>query len=1094
MTGPASETLPERIGAYRIEGVLGVGGMGKVYFARDPRLDRMVAIKVFRTTASGEPNALARLAREARLLAQLDHPNVVRCFEFGEEAGAFYLVMEWVPGESLRERLEREGKISSREVARIARALAQALAHAHEKGVIHRDVKPGNVLLSPGGAVKLSDFGLARGREDLEITQPGTMVGTPQYVSPEQAKNPRKATVRSDLYSLGATCYHMLTGRTPHPGDTLAEVVSHILFRAPEPPERYAVDVDPLLSRVIARLMARDPAQRYADAAALLSDLDALEEAGSGGGAARAGLSWRDSSREAGGGTRRAGAWRAAAGAAAALLGGAVFFLLQRGGGAPVAPITAVEPAPFRAEDLAAGRLSLAEAHARLQPEPNDAEARALLSAEAVKRAGALAAAAATAARRAVAAGRIEEALAAFEAEAERRAQRDFGAAAAALPDLLASALDSALAVERGRAERLASDARRAVDAKFEESLGGFEARVHDRIDVRDFGGAAALLGPAAFALPEGASADFAAALRTVVPEAGDAPPSPAWHGAAAADWEAVRERLQRRLDRELAGVREQAAAALAAFAVEDDAEPSRAELERALATAVVRATGLAPEAIPGEPGAVAAALAARAGELEREIEERGAARRQKLESDVLDDVEIALSERDRTAALTALERLPAGGAIADPWLAWLAAAVPELDHLDRAALDAFAASVGSKVKVRTRDGIAREAVLKSVDREQRRLVLQSPAQIIALDDVTAADLAARAGAGAPARATALRSYVDGDLEGAARAAQAATGGEILRATVERARRERALDRAAREAEATRLLAEFDRALAAGEVAAELEAAEGLLKDDELRRVPAVKRRLAELRQAAAGARAAVAAAERQRAIASSSSAVVTFAADGTAEFRYAFDGAAELADFRLPGPSWSVAGGRLAAVPPVETEGADVAAFRNRPGAVLPLPFDLERPVHVEFEVEFPYDGPDPGLLGVRVLGVCFVARAFPPAAGLLGQANAWSGDLDEFADHLYEPALGETHPRRRNALPVRAVRLERGNRYRFEVEWRPGAPAECSFKLDGEVVHLFRGGSLDRRAELEIRSLTPIAVDDLRLRGSPAREAPRK
>ncbi|MBI4881028.1 MAG: serine/threonine protein kinase, partial [Planctomycetes bacterium] len=276
MAGAAQDSQPKRIAGYAVEGILGAGGTSRVYLARQEALDRRVALKVFKVQAGAGGSAAGRLAREARLLARLDHENIVRCFDFGQEGESFYLAMELVEGESLKQRLDRQGRLAEEEAVALTTAVARALQHAHSQGIVHRDVKPGNVLLAQDGRVKLTDFGLARGSEDLELTLPGTLVGTPQYLSPEQARNPRRVDERTDLYSLGACLYHMVTGVTPHRGETLAEVIGNIVFSRVQPPETHNPDLSQPLSRVIARLMARERQLRYQSARELLEELGRL--------------------------------------------------------------------------------------------------------------------------------------------------------------------------------------------------------------------------------------------------------------------------------------------------------------------------------------------------------------------------------------------------------------------------------------------------------------------------------------------------------------------------------------------------------------------------------------------------------------------------------------------------------------------------------------------------------------------------------------------------------------------------------------------------------------------------------------------------
>src|SRR5947207_5740276 len=240
-----------RIGPYEILSVLGAGGMGEVYRARDTRLNRDVAIKVLPDLFAADPERLARFEREARVLASLNHPHIAAIYGV-EDAPVdarphmYALVMELVEGETLAERLRR-GSIPIEESLRIAVQIAEALEAAHEKGVIHRDLKPANVKIAPDGKVKVLDFGLAKAMEgepaaanvsfsptlSIMATQAGVILGTAAYMSPEQAKG-FPADQRSDVFSFGCVLYEMVTGRQAFQGDTAAEVLASVLVREPD--------------------------------------------------------------------------------------------------------------------------------------------------------------------------------------------------------------------------------------------------------------------------------------------------------------------------------------------------------------------------------------------------------------------------------------------------------------------------------------------------------------------------------------------------------------------------------------------------------------------------------------------------------------------------------------------------------------------------------------------------------------------------------------------------------------------------------------------------------------------------------------------
>ena len=228
------------LASYEITGLLGTGGMGEVYRARDNKLNRHVAIKVLPEEFANDPERIARFHREAQSIAALNHPNIAAIYELAESAGTRFLVLELVEGDTLAERLRR-GPLSIEDALNLAKQIAEALEAANEKGIVHRDLKPGNVKITPEGKVKVLDFGLAKMRENapsnaiasnsptlsLAGTVPGVILGTAAYMSPEQAKG-FDADHRSDIFSFGSVLYEMLTGRPAFDGDTISEILASV--------------------------------------------------------------------------------------------------------------------------------------------------------------------------------------------------------------------------------------------------------------------------------------------------------------------------------------------------------------------------------------------------------------------------------------------------------------------------------------------------------------------------------------------------------------------------------------------------------------------------------------------------------------------------------------------------------------------------------------------------------------------------------------------------------------------------------------------------------------------------------------------------
>ncbi|MBS0574825.1 MAG: protein kinase [Proteobacteria bacterium] len=267
-------------GQYRIIRLLGTGGMGSVYLARDLVLDREVAIKVVK--AIGDSAELYDLfRREARIVARLTHPNIVPLHAFGEVAGMPYFVMGYVRGEALATRLRRDGRLSEEDARRVIAEIADALNHAHRQGVVHRDVKPDNVLLEDeSGRALLTDFGIAKALGKAEtVAAPGSIIGTPHYMSPEQASGHAIVDGRSDIYSLGIMAYRMLAGRHPFDGSEPADILTQHLTQAPPPLRSLAPALADSTVQAVERCLAKDPAQRWPDARSLKLALGKIEEA-----------------------------------------------------------------------------------------------------------------------------------------------------------------------------------------------------------------------------------------------------------------------------------------------------------------------------------------------------------------------------------------------------------------------------------------------------------------------------------------------------------------------------------------------------------------------------------------------------------------------------------------------------------------------------------------------------------------------------------------------------------------------------------------------------------------------------------------------
>jgi predicted Ser/Thr protein kinase len=258
---------------YEVGRLLGAGGMAEVFEGRDRLLARRVAIKVLQAQFARDPSFLIRFKREAQAAASLSHPNIVGVYDTGTEDGTHFIIMEYVDGRTLKEVIRAEGPLYPERVAEICADVCSALAAAHARGLIHRDIKPGNVMLTPEGKVKVMDFGIARATTSETITQTAAVVGTAQYISPEQAQG-QAVDYRSDLYSLGCCLYEMLTGTVPFTGATPVAIAYRHVREDPTPPRMLNADVPAPLEAICLKAMAKLPDNRYQTATEFHDDLE----------------------------------------------------------------------------------------------------------------------------------------------------------------------------------------------------------------------------------------------------------------------------------------------------------------------------------------------------------------------------------------------------------------------------------------------------------------------------------------------------------------------------------------------------------------------------------------------------------------------------------------------------------------------------------------------------------------------------------------------------------------------------------------------------------------------------------------------------
>ncbi len=268
----------KQLGEFKLGKKLGEGAMGAVYKAQQPSFDRIVALKVLFPHVASNPKLVARLRREAEVMFELDHPNIVRSFAIDEAAGFHYVAMEYVSGQSMQKWLTQLGRIPVADAVRITLDCAKALAYAHRLNMVHRDVKPDNILLTKTGFVKVADLGMVKiDDEEMSLTQTGHAVGTPWFMPLEQARNAKVIDGRSDIYALGCTLYAFLTGRPPFVGRTIVDVIQAKEVGSFTPARQFNSDVPERLDLILIKMTAKLPKNRYQTCAELIKDLESLD-------------------------------------------------------------------------------------------------------------------------------------------------------------------------------------------------------------------------------------------------------------------------------------------------------------------------------------------------------------------------------------------------------------------------------------------------------------------------------------------------------------------------------------------------------------------------------------------------------------------------------------------------------------------------------------------------------------------------------------------------------------------------------------------------------------------------------------------------
>jgi len=268
--------LPEKIGQYKVQSILGMGGMGVIYKAVQEPLNRTVALKVLLPATVHSEEAAHRFALEAKAISMLEHQNIVSLYEYGQDGEYLFFAMQFVDGEDLGKRIAGKKPMSYTEIIDIARQICRGLRYAHEKNVFHRDIKPQNILIDDSGKVAISDFGIARIFSSTHLTNTGVAVGTPEYMSPEQAEG-RDPDGQTDVYSLGIVMYEMVTKQPPFTGDNAVAIAYKQVHELPAPPSARRKDIPKRLELIILKALKKDKAERYKSVVEMLEHLDTVD-------------------------------------------------------------------------------------------------------------------------------------------------------------------------------------------------------------------------------------------------------------------------------------------------------------------------------------------------------------------------------------------------------------------------------------------------------------------------------------------------------------------------------------------------------------------------------------------------------------------------------------------------------------------------------------------------------------------------------------------------------------------------------------------------------------------------------------------------
>jgi serine/threonine-protein kinase len=1084
------------IRGYEILERIGSGGMGTIYKAKQVSMNRIVALKVVKKQDLKDPLPLDRLRREALLIARMDHPHIVKGIDMGETNRYYFFTMEFIDGQSVKELLDLYGPMEEHRAASVVRDVARALFYAHQQKLTHRDVKPGNILINPSGQTKLTDLGLAKGERDLTITREGMTVGTPQYISPEQAKNPASVDIRSDIYSLGATFYHMVTGRMPFEGDTLAEVLTKVLFGRPPLPESIRPGLSAATSRVISRMMAKNPKHRYSDPGELLDDLDVLLEAlkdGSKELASLIGMNWKDSQRG------RFSRYRLAlltTGIVMILAIPALLYFFRNGDGVVERALTKPSGIIALQADYDAGKYLPAHALRRIASLPPDREpakvntlreriledVRRIM--EELLRPGS---------------PRYDRALgeAGFRgalARLDRIVSKDVVQALGGEPTDFPPELKTFWKEKRSEADahlikRIDEERVWLLDQAL-ECLDRHTLEIEENIDLGAYKeaweeikglkrGGETLLVPGVNRLKDrlGVKGD-----RTGVFKDPDLLEKlfPRLNEEASAAEKRLRDTIQKAQEVFIEGVKGQALVLLG----QADLDFLNKGVEHLLDQAVQNLDGDAPE-VPDDLGMDLRGLESLRDSLETLLKER--------ESRVQGDLKMTFHEAlikaidthlqggDYEEALRQIDQVSNDPSGEKEFLDRWEQMIQKLQAVEPSAFEALSQFVGLNITMSTRS-IVYEGELRRVDPGARMLWIRlAGGQDVQLnfDDlkvIEVLDWASKIRLLDPG-CKGLYAFYRQDNESAASFFQQAEDFKEAVLYLERIRDQKLqedLDRRRTEMRLQLLLEEVQSALDRGdwqngfellsEVKNEYRAAPGWSESRLLRE--ALEEKLEAMRRNG----------EMSKRIEKLFSVPTSILSNGGVRVEYSFTYADELKDFSFHGQCWKIQEGALECGS--QPMGEPLDFYHKNVGLRFGEAFDIKRPIRLLFLYRPPVEGSGPCFMGISFFGGCFGIRSFPNEERQ-GQVNFWMGDLNDYQDYFFIPNLGELRPKRGKTQPFG---FERGEEYRIELLW--SGKGELILRIDNKDIYRERNLKLTGSG-FEIKTLKQARIESMTLEG---------